>query len=547
MASNCEDVSAQMMELLYGELPADARANVDAHVAGCARCRSELESFEKTRAMARQGLDEEPPARVHAAIMKAAAAHLAAQAQPAARKPAAPEPVSFWDRVRARWAFPTLATVGAVAVFLIANRVFLNPEKTLELHRAAEAPAAAPAEPVPVPAPELARKMAPAEGADPAAKAPPVVKAIADPPPPAAASPRAAARHGARPGAWADPFADLPSRDQKPTSASGRADDDRAFGKDAGKMGKSETPKMKAKKTEEDVARFAAPPPPPAKPEPVAGGKVQDLEKRPFAAPPPPRESQAAKHKPADKAAVALDEGEALEGAATKSAPAPRRTAPSAASPKGSLDGLMATEGERQGAGSAGGLGVVGGAAGPRKGDGLSGTAQAAPAPRPVVVQNQAVKRASPPPTTASAPAPAATAPAMAASPPPAPPAQQQQTKNRLRRAESEPASDEGTVAAESSDAKEEKKQTAGNKGNAAETLKQRADRLFAEGRWNEAAVAYRELLRREPQSGDADRWRQRLAVAENADVSERSAKASKRARKAPAKPAAEADSAAAQ
>ena len=42
MASNCEDVTAQMMELLYGELPADARASVDAHVAGCARCRAEL-------------------------------------------------------------------------------------------------------------------------------------------------------------------------------------------------------------------------------------------------------------------------------------------------------------------------------------------------------------------------------------------------------------------------------------------------------------------------------------------------------------------------
>ena len=87
MASNCEDVSAQMMELLYGELPADARASVDAHVAGCARCRAELDGFEKTRAVARSGLDEAPPARARAAIMQAAAAHLAAQAQaqPAAR------------------------------------------------------------------------------------------------------------------------------------------------------------------------------------------------------------------------------------------------------------------------------------------------------------------------------------------------------------------------------------------------------------------------------------------------------------------------------
>ena len=96
------------------------------------------------------GLDEAPPARARAAIMQAAAAHLAAQpqAQPAAaRRPAAPEKVSFWDRLRARWAFPTLATVGAVAVFVVANRVFLNPERTLAPRPAAEAPSvpAAPA------------------------------------------------------------------------------------------------------------------------------------------------------------------------------------------------------------------------------------------------------------------------------------------------------------------------------------------------------------------------------------------------------------------
>ena len=70
----------------------------------------------------------------------------------------------------------------------------------------------------------------------------------------------------------------------------------------------------------------------------------------------------------------------------------------------------------------------------------------------------------------------------------------------------------------------------------------QRADRLFAEGRWNEAAAAYRELLRREPHSGDADRWRRRLTLAENADVSERNAKAPASA--SAGKPAADADSA---
>src|SRR4051794_6306446 len=145
MASNCEDVTAHMMELLYGELPADARASVDAHVAGCARCRAELDGFEKTRALARTGLDEAPPARARAAIMQAASAHLAAaqaQARPVgARRPAAAEKESFWERLRARWTFPTLATVGAVAVFMVANRVFLNPERTLAPRPAPESPA----------------------------------------------------------------------------------------------------------------------------------------------------------------------------------------------------------------------------------------------------------------------------------------------------------------------------------------------------------------------------------------------------------------------
>ncbi|HVZ89003.1 MAG TPA: hypothetical protein VHG72_18685, partial [Polyangia bacterium] len=44
-----------------------------------------------------------------------------------------------------------------------------------------------------------------------------------------------------------------------------------------------------------------------------------------------------------------------------------------------------------------------------------------------------------------------------------------------------------------------------------------RADRLFGQGRWADAARAYRELLRRDPHNADAARWRQRLAAAEAA------------------------------
>ncbi|HEY6476880.1 MAG TPA: hypothetical protein VI456_09890, partial [Polyangia bacterium] len=55
----------------------------------------------------------------------------------------------------------------------------------------------------------------------------------------------------------------------------------------------------------------------------------------------------------------------------------------------------------------------------------------------------------------------------------------------------------------------------------AGESPSARADRLYAEGHWAEAARAYRELLRRDPRNADAARWRQRLAAAEAATATE--------------------------
>ena len=261
MASNCEDISAQMMELLYGELPADARASVDAHVASCARCRSELEGFEKTRALARRGLDEAPPARARAAIMQAAAAHLAAQAQPAARRTAIPDKVSFWDRLRARWAFPTLATVGAVAVFVVANRVFLNPERTMDRPTAVESREEAPmAPPTPAAAPAssgLDREAAAAtprfqEEAQAGARQRPAVR------------PTAAARAGDT-----KPFADdALARLHKDSAATGEAHGGKKKG--GGARGafaeppppKTEAPADKARRDQPMDGRFAPPPPP---------------------------------------------------------------------------------------------------------------------------------------------------------------------------------------------------------------------------------------------------------------------------------------------
>src|SRR3954466_2833494 len=141
MAMTHEQIDEQMVDFLYGELPADARAAFEAHVAGCERCRREVESFGRVRAVAHTLLDEAPPARAHDAIRRAAresaaaapasaavgvAASAAASAKKASAKKAEPARASLWEWLRARWAFPTLAAVGALAVLLLGSRLFLN-------------------------------------------------------------------------------------------------------------------------------------------------------------------------------------------------------------------------------------------------------------------------------------------------------------------------------------------------------------------------------------------------------------------------------------
>jgi hypothetical protein len=183
MPIGCDDLDARMLELLYGELPEGERAAIEAHLdsdgGGCDRCRRELADLRGARAQARQVLEEAPPARAHAAILRAAEAAAAARARvvptvtPAARG-------SWWERHRSRWTFPTLATIGAVAVFLLANKIFLEPEKTYERGRQGLVPAAAPApaaeapgtnEPAPSAAPEAVRPAKPS--ATPEASGPP--------------------------------------------------------------------------------------------------------------------------------------------------------------------------------------------------------------------------------------------------------------------------------------------------------------------------------------------------------------------------------------
>jgi len=140
VTSSHDETNARLLELVYDEATPAERAALEAHVATCAACEAELASLGATRAHLRVALDDVPvPARAHARILEAAAQAAATVPAPPARAPA-PSP-SWWERLRGRWTFPTLATVGAVAVVLLASKVFLDPQRTVERGREALAPA----------------------------------------------------------------------------------------------------------------------------------------------------------------------------------------------------------------------------------------------------------------------------------------------------------------------------------------------------------------------------------------------------------------------
>ena len=434
MASNCQDVSARMMELLYGELSGDDRAAIEAHLAGCASCAAELATFQSTRAAARRALDaDQPPARAHQAILRAAAAAVAAkQSQPIEGRVAAPQP-SFWERWRMRWTLPTFATLGAVVVVVLASKGFLEPDKTVELGRQAlqSAPAEAPATP-PVPGPP-----AEPQATERQARATEEEQAKLLHPAPAEKSRQDEAPERPRPSVAND----APARSiGAPTTAQRRRAAPDGFGAlggltkggGAASSGRAKAPASDGLSFDDDQA--AAPP---------AGSR---LGKREFAPPPPPLAEPA---RPSKSAANHLRERD-TEGEALKE---------SEALPRGSA-------------------GQVAGAAPPP----VHAAAKAKKVEMPSDLDN--LDRG---PAAASAPAPAR---------PQAPPAAPAASVADKADAKSEPRAESKPVA---------------------ESPVARADRLFAQGQWAAAARAYRELLRRDPNNGDAARWRQRLAASEEA------------------------------
>lgn len=431
MAIDCQDVSARMMELLYGELSPDDRAAVEAHIAACVSCRAELAGFQSARAIARQALDADaPPARAHQAILRAAAAAVASkQPQPIAARPVPARP-SLWERFRGRWTLPTFATVGAVAVVVLASKVFLEPDKTVELGRQAlrPAPAAAPVSPpvgagAPQEAQEAAQTAAPAER-----KREPSEEQRLQPPAADKAPARSIAASTAlhRRSAPADGLGTLGGLMKGGDGASAAR----------AKTGLSDNLSAGEDRTDAPAAakpskrQFAPPPPPRAEPtSPSATGSLQMKDRR--------------------------SEEERLEDFAP-----PR-----------------------------GGSGRVGAGAGAAPPATHAAAAKKAAAPAGADLEGAS--------TAASAPAPA---PA-----PPAPAAKEDQDLT-------------------TDDAKRETKSDAKP---AAASPVARADRLFAEGHWAAAALAYRDLLRHDPSNADAARWQRRLAAAQDAASSQAPAAAS--------------------
>jgi hypothetical protein len=421
MAIGCQDVSARMMDLLYGELSGDDRAAVEAHLAGCDSCRAELAAFHGTRAAARRALDADtPPPRVHDAILRAAAAAAAAkQAQPIAPRPVLGRP-SFWERLRGRWTLPTFATIGAVAVVVLASKVFLEPEKTVELGRQTVASPAGEATPSPVPANGSAEP-GPVNGQPPSA-GDEAKKA---------AEPKVDRERNAKQEVSSRAAASHHSAGKAASSAAGARSEGpfgtlQGSGKSGGGLGglRKESRDDSLDGLREDRASRnksfpAAPASRPAKPA--------------FAPPPPPRVQPAPP-------------------------PTARGSEPSAA--KADEDsGQMSPRRRTGGADLPGGAG----------------------SPPPAAHASPKMKKAAP-------------------------------SKDELEGAAAE---SERAPAASAPQAEEKRRAAPKDNKPAVESPVLRADRLFAEGRWAEAARAYRELLQRDPHNGNAAHWKQRLAAAE--------------------------------
>ena len=70
----CRDGAALLMDYLEGTLPADVRADVDAHVAGCPRCVEFVRAYRETPRILRETTEFEIPASLVESLQRFLAA-----------------------------------------------------------------------------------------------------------------------------------------------------------------------------------------------------------------------------------------------------------------------------------------------------------------------------------------------------------------------------------------------------------------------------------------------------------------------------------------
>jgi hypothetical protein len=530
MTFSHDDANARLLDLVYGEAGPAEREALEAHVATCASCTADLASLGDTRAKLRGALEDAPvPARAHARILEAAtlaAAPIAAAASsagavasraaaaigpaaaapaPARQAPPAPARPSFWQVLRGKWTLPTFATVGAVAVVVVASKVFLEPEHTMQVGREiATAPPPAPEPAAAKPAEELEKVAASNEPAlEPPAPNAPHRPPLRFGPGGIGGGPLGALRnsHGGRPDTSGSGLSGALSR-----HAASSAGGDELGGVRGGSTGRglgvAPAAPLPAKSAplddllEGSLSRKA----PPADEE-RARGKAEAANeaaahRRDYAPPPSgwkggagPGAAAPAPSPPPPPAAVASRSAPAAQPAMRKKAAASLDDDFRGNVPSGSLEADEAVESE---------------AAAPKAK--LAKKPSSPPsADKPSVAAGVPASR-----EKAIAPAPVAQAAPMES------PSRSYEKAERLQDKD----------VADGPAGRKESKQDAGSP----EALARRADQLFVAGRWSEAAAAYRDLLRRYPDADLAPRWRSRLAQAQLAAKDAPTAKAAKAA-----------------
>ena len=479
---NCAQVKEQLVDFLYGELSASARATFAEHLRGCPGCSAEVASHGKTIAQTRAALAgplaQEPPARVHAAVLEAAQA----AAKQTRRTAAVPEPGFFTRLWRTPWLLPAFGAASVAAVVFLV-RVLKNPEVLPGQRRQSIAERAVstpePAAPPPRAEPAVAAAEAKAGRKDEEATGVGRVAKESRHAAMAVAGKQAASR-------GATPPIDMPAKHKgvELDSLSGGPRGNAPAGGGA-------------------PSRYAEPPPPRAVGR-KASRDIDDLMKsfdgeRKAA----PAEAQAAK--PAAKKSLGAPDEESLSGA------------------------LIADEAE-----STGRVNRVTSKQISDKRD----YAMPPPAPAPAAAPAPATPAAAPLAVQPPRPSAHASAPVYApagASASPAPPASPS-SPTRATRSRGAELAEEAPMAKVSEpivdDEPTEKAEK--RKDKAAPSLEasiRKADHLFANQDWATAAEAYRDLLRRFPGHKDAPKWRDRVSqalVAEQESRKSQDAKAAK-------------------